>query len=140
MTRHQLGAKRGFGFAQFGFAYEPVFQCNGDNLMESNLKEIFEPNFKSCFYQAKTKVATVKQYLGMRDSTNPGPTEWRVMARPLVDAIRGMANLDGFSAHYADVLAAVYKNDLDYAVDELTLCVGDDYEVSNKQAMTVPNL
>ncbi len=123
-------------YAQFGFRYEKVFEVNGDNLMESWLKHYFPANFQKGFYQKKTKVPTIKQYLKFTKSQNPGPTEWRIMSKTLVDYIR---KLSITSLNYKNLLSILTLDTLTVHESKLVLNVGE-YSVSNKVSVLVQTL
>ena len=120
-------------YSQFGFKFTKQFEVNGDNLMESWLKQKYPPNFKSGFYKPKTKVATIKTYLKIPVSSNPGPTEWRVMSKKLVETIK-KANIDKYS--YQETIKKIKIQAWLEIIGVLKLTLGD-YSVVNKERMTI---
>lgn len=70
-------------WSQFsGVTFHILWAINADNGMEAALKKLIPANFMKIFYTAK--VPTLKTYFKIPKSSNPAPSEWRIMGVELM--------------------------------------------------------
>jgi hypothetical protein len=130
-------------FRQLYFPYTVVFRYNGDNLFEKRLKQSAKTNrfYHACY--GKTKVASIKQYLGIIKSANPGFTEWFIMYRTDVDALRQMAETDRFDVSMANHCFTMQLEE-EIPVGELTIMFSapsyKPYERANTKTLQLHKL
>lgn len=110
-------------YSQFSFKYEVLFEINGDNNMEAWLKENLPANVKKEFWPGAA-VLTIKGYLKLPASSNPAPSEWRIVSNDLVKQIRDLELTSlNYRTKFTTMISGITPRDV--ASQDLTLQWGD---------------